>query len=129
MKRPAWPNITVELLVALVCVVFCILVIRGSGYRESLLHAREAVWKRDVATMPEAIEKYTLDMERPPQSLQNLVDGHYLPRVHRSFNGKKRLGATLWQCQGGSGKTVFGIDDVHSSTNETNTEGTPYNDQ
>jgi general secretion pathway protein G len=131
MKRPAWSNnFTVELLVAFVCVIACILIIGGSGYRKSLLHAREAVSKQDVATMRKAIEDYTLTTERPPQSLQDLVDEHFLAAIpNDALTGKKDWVPHFGYVRVGSGKIVFGIDDVHSRMTNTNSDGAPYNNQ
>jgi general secretion pathway protein G len=36
---------------------------------------REATLKQDLRVMRQAIDQYTLDKQKPPQSLQDLMDG------------------------------------------------------
>jgi len=43
--------------------------------------AREAVLLRDLRTIRDAIDNYTLDKERRPKSLQDLVDAGYLRAI------------------------------------------------
>ena len=50
-------------------------------YDKTVKHAREAVLKQDLQTMRQAIDNYTLDKQQAPQSLQDLVDAHYLREV------------------------------------------------
>jgi general secretion pathway protein G len=76
--------------------------------------------------MRDAIKHYTLDKERAPQSLQDLVDEHYLREIPTDFlTGKKDWVPHFGNVEVGPGKTSFGIDDVNSRTTKTNSEGTP----
>jgi general secretion pathway protein G len=43
--------------------------------------ARESVLKQDFQEMRKAIDEYTLKSERPPQSLNDLVDGNFLRAI------------------------------------------------
>ena len=43
--------------------------------------AREAILRTDLRTIQDAIDNYTLDKERRPKSLQDLVDAGYLRAI------------------------------------------------
>ena len=43
--------------------------------------ARESVLKQDLQEMRKAIDEYTRKNERPPQSLNDLVDGNFLRAI------------------------------------------------
>jgi len=73
--------------------------------------------------MRQAIKNYTTDMERPPQSLQDLLNEHYLRVVPTDpLTGKKDWVPRFSDVVIGPGKTAFGIEDVNSSSNG---EGVP----
>jgi hypothetical protein len=55
-----------------------LLLANGNVCRRTILRTRESVLKKDLATMREAIDDYTADKKRPPESLQALVDERYL---------------------------------------------------
>ena len=42
---------------------------------------REGILRTDLRTMRDAIDNYTLDKQRPPKSLQDLVDAGYLRTI------------------------------------------------
>jgi general secretion pathway protein G len=71
-------------LIELMIVISIILILIGiaSGmYMKSVQHAREAALHSDLRTMRDAINNYTMDKQQAPQSLEDLVDGHYLREV------------------------------------------------
>jgi len=49
-------------------------------YDKTVKRARESVLRQDLQTMRQAIDNYTLDKQQAPQSLEDLVEGHYLTR-------------------------------------------------
>jgi general secretion pathway protein G len=117
-------------LLELMIVVSIIVILIGMGvgmYQTALLHARESVLKKDLQTMREAIDNYTLDKQQAPQSLQDVVDAHYLRNIPndpitRSPDWVTHMSdAVITPDQTGTG-----IDDVHSGSDMMSTEGTPY---
>ena len=58
-------------------------------YHLSMIHAREAVLRDDLFTMRKMIDEFTIDKQRPPSSLDELVDAGYLrggiPRIPLPF--------------------------------------------
>lgn len=90
--------------------------------------SKEAVLKSDLKTMREAIDKYTLDKQKPPQSLQDLVDANYL----RAIPVDPMTGERDWRVEFGDVRVspsvvAEGIRHVHSSSPKTSPfDGKPY---
>jgi general secretion pathway protein G len=109
--------------------IIAILVTVGIGmYQRSIQNAREAVLKEDLQTMREGIDNYTMDKQQAPQSLQDLVDGHYLRMVPKD----PVCPGTEWVTHFSDtvispDQTGSGIDDVHSGCDQLGGNGTPYN--
>jgi general secretion pathway protein G len=91
---------------------------------DNVLHAREGVLKEDLFTLRQAIEQFTQDKTRAPQSLDDLVTAGYL----RAIPKDPFTGAPDWQEDvlppGDQNQTR--IDDVHSSSNLISSDGTAY---
>ena len=88
----------------------------------AIKHAREAVLKEDLQTMRTAIDSYTMDKQKAPQSLDDLVqDGYLQGDSRRSDDPQQRylghryaaMPCTRWI------ETEPGINDVHSGSHET----------
>lgn len=107
--------------VALICVpvVAC-----RSG--DSLDAARERVLKNDLFVMRQAIDTYTLDKQKPPQSLQDLVDAHDLPRIPVDpFTNKPDWALQIDDIAVSPKEKTRGLSDVHSSSTKKARNGTP----
>src|SRR5260370_12596305 len=71
-------------LIELMIVITIILILIGMAaqrYEKSVQHAREATMKQDLWVMRQAIDNFTLDKQAAPQSLEDLVQPAYLPKV------------------------------------------------
>jgi general secretion pathway protein G len=99
------------------------------SYIRSVQKAKEAVLKEDLHTMRTAIDSYTVDKEKAPQGLDDLVQGGYLktlpidPMTSRNdtwITGQSDALSDINETQGG-------IDDVHSGSQGVSSEGTTYN--
>jgi hypothetical protein len=78
---------------------------------------REAALSQDLWVMRQCIDNFTEDREQPPQSLQDLVDGKYLPDIPTDpLTGRRdwvpHFGTVILD----KGRTTLGIDNVHSSS-------------
>jgi general secretion pathway protein G len=99
------------------------------SYINAVRHAREAVLREDLQTMRKAIDSYTIDKEKAPQSLDDLVQTGYLkeipvdPITARSDTWITSESDTLMDVD----QTEGGIDDVHSGAQNLATDGTSYN--
>jgi general secretion pathway protein G len=96
-------------------------------YDKTVKRARESVLKQDLQTMRQAIDNYTLDKQQAPQSLDDLVEAHYLrevpidPVCHQK-DWVPHIGDTVLSPD----QTSTGVDDVHSGCEQTAMDGTSY---
>jgi len=117
-----------ELMIVMV-VIGLLAAIAIPAYTTNIKHAREAVLKEDLHVMRQAIDSYTVDKQKAPQSLDDLVQSGYLkvmpidPFTHRSDTWMPVQSDTLSTLD----QTASGIDDVHSGSQETAIDGTSYN--
>jgi general secretion pathway protein G len=97
-------------------------------YVQSVRHAREAVLKEDLRTLRAAIDSYTVDKQKAPQALEDLVQAGYLktmpvdPFTHRSDTWVPAQDDTLMSLD----QTDSGINDVHSGAPGAASDGTSY---
>ncbi len=96
-------------------------------YTTSLVRSREAVLRQDLFTLRSLISQYTLDKQKAPQSLDDLVQGGYLKIIPKD----PMTNEANWEVvQEDILLTVDqqdpGISDVHSASSATATDGTAY---
>ncbi|QMV20399.1 prepilin-type N-terminal cleavage/methylation domain-containing protein [Granulicella sp. 5B5] len=91
--------------------------------------AKEAALREDLYTMRTAINSYTIDKEKAPQSLDDLVQSGYLksipvdPTTSRADTWMTGQSDTMIDIN----ETEGGIDDVHSGSQGIANDGTTYN--
>ena len=90
--------------------------------------AREAVLKEDLHVMRAAIDSYTMDKQKAPQSLDDLVQDGYLRAIPEDPMTKSK---DTWVTETSDAmysldQTEPGISDVHSGSDETGSDGQPY---
>jgi len=95
-------------------------------YQKTIMHARETVLKDDLFRMRSLIDQYAADKGKLPQSLDDLVTAGYIREVPKDPITDEKdwnvaTGEDPYSTEGGSGVT-----DVHSSSSDVSTEGTPY---
>ena len=98
-------------------------------FTAALVHAREAVLKDDLYTLRKLIDEYTLDKQKPPTSLNDLVDAGYLRGGVPTdpFTGSNDTWRTdVEDVPISPDQATSGIVDVHSGSDEESLEGTPY---
>jgi general secretion pathway protein G len=96
-------------------------------YNQSLVKSREAVLRQDLFTLRSLISQYTLDKQKAPQSLDDLVQGGYIKTVPKD----PMTNEANWEVvQEDVLLTVDqqdpGISDVHSASGAISTDGTAY---
>jgi len=98
-------------------------------YRQSILRAKESVLRQDLFTLRSVIDQYTLDKQKSPQSLEDLVSSGYLKMLPTDpFTGRN----DSWQVeqeditQSPDQESGPGISDVHSGSDHTGSDGTAY---
>jgi len=117
-----------ELMIVMI-IIATLAAIAIPSYMNNVRHAREAVLKEDLHTMRTAIDSYTVDKEKAPQTLDDLVQAGYLKAMPKDpFTNRTD---TWLAVQDDSLMTIdqtqSGISDVHSGAQETASDGTSYN--
>lgn len=98
------------------------------SYIGAVRQAREAVLKEDLHVLRSAIDSYTADKQKAPQSLDDLVQEGYIRAIPEDpFTRSKDTWVTDTSDSLHSlDQTDPGIDDVHSGSQETGSDGQPY---
>ena len=120
----------IELMIV-ISILLILISIAIPQYRESVRRARESVLKQDLYDMRKLISEYTLDKQKAPQSIEDLVSAHYLGSVPKD----PITGQTDWQAEQCDDSTIStpeeqdtgGMCDVHSSSTQVGSDGTAYN--
>jgi general secretion pathway protein G len=98
------------------------------SFVSAIRSAKEAVLKEDLRVMRSAIDSYTMDKQKAPQSLDDLVQEGYLKVIPEDPMTKSR---ETWVTDTSDSlhsldQTDPGIDDVHSGSGENGPDGQPY---
>src|ERR1051326_1941513 len=117
----------IELII--VCAMISILLgVMVPIYKVHIVRANEAVLKQDLRNMRDAIDQYTQDKEKAPQSLDDLVSAGYLhaipkdPFTHTSDSWQTVQEDMMMAID----QTAPGITDVKSGSSLISSEGTAY---
>lgn len=116
----------IELMIV-ISILLILISIAVPAYQRSIVHAREAVLKQDLFQLRSLISQYTLDKQKAPQSLDDLVTAGYLKQIPKD----PFTGAADWTVEQDDtllsvDETDPGISDVHSSSSEIGSDGTAY---
>ena len=96
-------------------------------YQRSVLQSKEAVLRQDLFTLRSVISQYTLDKQKAPQSLDDLVQAGYLRQLPKDpMTGEANWEVVQEDVLLSVDEQDPGIDDVHSASNGTATDGTAY---
>lgn len=117
-------------LIELMIVISIILILVSISvpiYNQSILRAKESVLRQDLFTLRSVISQYTLDKQKAPQSLDDLVQASYLKQIPND----PMTGQPNWQVEQEDVLLAVdqqepGISDVHSSSSASSSDGTAY---
>ena len=128
-KRRSESGFTLIELMIVMAIIGLLSTIAIPIYLRAVKRAKEAVLREDLHTMRSAIDSYTVDKEKAPQGLDDLVQAGYLksipkdPITNQSDTWITGQSDTLTDIN----ETQGGIDDVHSGAQNLATDGTSYN--
>jgi general secretion pathway protein G len=96
-------------------------------YNQSIVQARESVLRSNLATLRSVISQYTLDKQKAPQSLDDLVTAGYLRQIPvdpmtKQPNWEPKEEDVIMAVD----QQDPGIDDVHSASSGIASDGTSY---
>ena len=115
-------------LMIVISIIIILAAITLPQYQKTIKHAREAVLKDDLRKMRALIDQFAADKGRLPQSIDELVSEGYMREVPVDpFTGNKDWAITTGEDPNSlEGQT--GVTDIHSSSAEVSSEGTPYSE-
>jgi general secretion pathway protein G len=118
----------IELMIV-ISILLILITIAIPMYMNSILKARESVLRQDLFTMRQVIDQYTLDKQKAPQALDDLVSAGYLKKIPNDpFTGRNDTWAVVQEDTTlDPSITEPGISDVHSGSSTVGTDGTAYN--
>jgi general secretion pathway protein G len=129
-KRRSRGFTLIELMIV-ISIILILVSVALPAYNQSIVRARESVLKQNLFTLRSVISQYTLDKQKAPQSLDDLVSAGYLKQIPSDpMTGKN----DTW-VPDQEENTVMSIDeqdqggiiDVHSGSSGIGSDGTPYN--
>ena len=115
-------------LMIVISIIIILAAITLPQYQRTIMHTRETVLKDDLRKMRTLIDQFAADKGRLPQSLEELASEGYMREVPTDpFTGQKD-----WAITTGEDPTSLegaqGMTDVHSSSTDVSSEGTPYSE-
>lgn len=120
----------VELMIVML-IIGVLAAIAIPSYVSSIKSAREAVLKEDLHVMREAIDSYTMDKDKAPQNLDDLVQAGYLTAIPKD---PMTQSADTWNTDNDDSYSNVdetssdGISNVHSGSSDSGTDGRPYSE-
>jgi general secretion pathway protein G len=127
-RREGASGFTLIEMVVVMSLILVLLSIALPMYNQSILRAKESTLRQDLFTLRHVIQQYTLDKQRAPQALEDLISGHYLKFIPKDpITGRE----DTWQVEQEDSilspdQTQPGIIDVHSGSNLTASDGSAY---
>ena len=123
-RAAGWTLLELMIVISIIMILMAVAV---PVYNQTVVQARESVLRSNLATLRSVISQYTLDKQKAPQSLDDLVTAGYL----RQLPVDPMTRQTNWTVQNEDvimavDQQEPGIFDVHSSSDGTSSDGTAY---
>ncbi len=116
-------------LMVVISILLILVSIAVPMYHTQIVHARESVLRQNLFTLRTLISQYTLDKQKAPQALEDLVSAGYLKQIPpdpitgtadwTTDEAEDTISSPDQQDEGG-------IDDVHSSSTQVGSNGAAY---
>jgi len=119
----------IELMIV-ISVILILVSVALPAYNQSIWRARESVLKQNLFAIRSVISQYTLDKQKAPQSLEDLVTAGYFKQIP---NDPMTSRNDTWTVEEETDTIMTadqqepGIYDVHSGSTATGSDGTAYN--
>ena len=115
-------------LMIVISIIIILVSVALPQYQKTIMHARETMLRYDLDTMRKLIDQYAADKGKLPQSLDDLVTAGYMREVPKDPITDNKDWATVTGEDPYSTEGLTGIIDIHSSSSDPSTEGTPYSE-
>jgi len=114
-------------MIIVIAIISILASVAAMNYQHSVWRAREAVLRNDLFTMRSSIDQYTLDKQKAPQSLEDLVTAGYIKSVPKDPITNEPDWVTVQEdTLMAIDQTQPGVVDVHSASGNTASDGTVY---
>jgi len=127
-RRSRQRGFTLIELMVVISIIVILMSVAIPRYQASILRARETVLRDDLYTLRSVIDQYTLDKQKAPQALQDLVDSGYLKTLPMDpFTNSRETWIPITDDSIMSAdQSQPGIIDVHSGSEQKSSEGSAY---
>lgn len=128
--RAAMRGFTLIELMVVMAIISVLLSIALPIYQKSIVRAKESVLRNNLFTLRTMIDEYTVDKQKAPESLQDLVSEGYLRQIPQDpmTGSDQTWKLTMEDNPVGGGNNPPGIFDVHSGSDKVALDGTNYSD-
>ena len=126
-RRRSSRGFTLLELMIVISIIMILMAVAVPVYNQSIIQARESVLRSNLSTLRSVISQYTLDKQKAPQSLDDLVQAGYLRQLPvdpmtRQANWEPKEEDVMMAVD----QQEPGIVDVHSASSGTASDGTAY---
>jgi len=128
--RTKGAGFTLMELIIVMAIIAVLALVAIPSFKGALRAAREAVLKEDLHVMRAAIDSYTMDKQKAPQSLDDLVQSGYLrsiPEDPMTRSTESWITETS-DAYSSVDETDPGINDIHSGSTDTGSDGKAYSE-
>ncbi len=99
MARRGFTLIEMMIVMAIIVILIAVAV---PFYQKAITRAKESVLHNNLFALRSAIDEYSFDKQKAPQSLQDLVSAGYLHNVPKGPDSRRAVtaGRSLWRTRG-----------------------------
>ena len=125
--RPVEGFTIIELLIVMTLIII-LASVGMTQYKSSQTRAQEAVLKENLFRMRDAMDQFYADKNKWPADLAELVSEGYIREVPKDpmTNSKDTWQTTQAQPDPNNPASGGGVDNVHSGSDRTSLDGSPY---
>src|SRR5438445_8741478 len=114
-------------LMIVISIIMILVAVAVPIYNQSIVRSREAVLRQDLFTLRSVISQYTLDKQKAPQSLDDIVQAGYLKYIPKDpMTNEPNWEVVQEEILQAVDQQEPGISDVRSASSATSSDGTAY---
>jgi general secretion pathway protein G len=119
----------IELMVVM-AIISVLIAIAVPIYQKSIIRAKESVLRTNLDSMRRMIDEYTVDKQKAPETLQDLVTEGYLRQIPQDpmTQSSETWKIIMEDTPVGGSNSSPGIFDVRSGSDKKSLDGTLYSD-
>lgn len=128
---PGEAGFTLLELIVVMSIISILAALAVPRFTAAIKSAREAVLREDLRVMRTAIDSYTMDKQKPPQTLDDLIQDGYLrsiPKDPMTESTDSWVTDTSDAYSSVDQTDAGGLSDVHSGSQEIGSDGKSYSE-